>query len=74
MFASVLTVEVTHFVSDALLDRPDPITVMSTESINSFANIAQKPFSKEVADILLAPVNENDVEIKPDGEEFVLAF
>lgn len=33
----------------------------------SFHGISAEPFPKEVADILLAPTDPNDVEIKPDG-------
>lgn len=33
----------------------------------SFHGLSTEPFSKEAADILLAPVDPEDVEIKPDG-------
>ncbi|CAZ80074.1 unnamed protein product [Tuber melanosporum] len=33
----------------------------------SFHGLSTEPFSKEAADVLLAPVNPEDVEIKPDG-------
>lgn len=33
----------------------------------SFSGLSEAAFPKEVAEILLAPINENDVEIKPDG-------
>lgn len=34
---------------------------------SSFYGLSIEPFSKEAADILLAPVNPEDIEIKPDG-------
>ncbi|KAI9618051.1 hypothetical protein KEM48_006838, partial [Puccinia striiformis f. sp. tritici PST-130] len=33
----------------------------------SFSGLSSKPFDKEVSDILLAPLDPLDVEIKPDG-------
>lgn len=33
----------------------------------SFHGLSVEPFSKEAADILLAPLETDDVEIKPDG-------
>jgi len=33
----------------------------------SFHGISAEPFPKEAADILLAPVDQEEVEIKPDG-------
>lgn len=39
---------------------------------DDFTGIAAAPFPKEIADILLAPVNINDIEIKPDGKYSVL--
>lgn len=33
----------------------------------SFHGLSDAPFSKEAADVLLKPLNPNDVEIKPDG-------
>lgn len=33
----------------------------------SFAGLSEKPFSKEISDVLLAPVSSQDIEIKPDG-------
>ncbi|RMZ81347.1 hypothetical protein DV738_g2247, partial [Chaetothyriales sp. CBS 135597] len=37
----------------------------------SFHGLSAQPFSKEIADILLAPVDPEDVEIKPDGIIFL---
>lgn len=34
---------------------------------SSFSGLSIQPFAKEAADILLAPINKDDVEIKPDG-------
>lgn len=34
---------------------------------DSFHGLGSQPFSKEIADILLAPVDAHDIEIKPDG-------
>jgi hypothetical protein len=34
---------------------------------SSFSGLSVQPFSKEAADVLMAPINKEDVEIKPDG-------
>lgn len=34
---------------------------------SSFNGLSTQPFSKDAADVLLAPLDKNDVEIKPDG-------
>ncbi|KAI8992541.1 mitochondrial genome maintenance MGM101-domain-containing protein [Pilobolus umbonatus] len=34
---------------------------------NSFFGLSTKPFPKEVSDILLEPINAEDIEVKPDG-------
>jgi hypothetical protein len=34
---------------------------------SSFKGLSIEPFSKEAADILQAPLDKNDIEIKPDG-------
>lgn len=39
----------------------------SEEWGTSFAGLGERSFSKEAIDVLMAPVNETDVEIKPDG-------
>ncbi|KAJ3226265.1 hypothetical protein HK099_005262 [Clydaea vesicula] len=36
-------------------------------SMENFPGLSSEPFSKEVADTLLAPIDNNDIEIKPDG-------
>ncbi|THH27829.1 hypothetical protein EUX98_g6361 [Antrodiella citrinella] len=38
-----------------------------TDWSKSYHGLSQQPFPKESADILLAPINPLDVEIKPDG-------
>ncbi|RCK56055.1 hypothetical protein Cantr_05263 [Candida viswanathii] len=52
---------------DSPLEAP-PLN--STGTINwsdSFHGLGSQPFSKEIVSILLAPVDEKDIEIKPDG-------
>lgn len=34
---------------------------------NSYHGLATKPFSKDASDVLLGPINVDDIEIKPDG-------
>ncbi|KAI5960298.1 MGM101 [Candida pseudojiufengensis] len=34
---------------------------------DSYHGLGSKPFSKEISDILLAPIDDLDIEIKPDG-------
>jgi len=46
------------------LQEDDPSQV---DWSKSFHGLSVEPFAKEAADILLAPINEDDVEIKPDG-------
>ncbi len=46
------------------LQEDDPTHVDWTKS---FHGLSVQPFSKEAADVLLAPINPEDVEIKPDG-------
>lgn len=46
------------------LQEDDPAHVDWTKS---FHGLSVQPFSREAADILLAPLNADDVEIKPDG-------
>lgn len=53
-------------LSDQPLDiqEDDPTHVDWTKS---FYGLSAQPFAKEAADILLAPIDANDIEIKPDG-------
>ncbi|KAK6501239.1 hypothetical protein TWF481_009082 [Arthrobotrys musiformis] len=40
---------------------------LATDWSRSFSGLSQVPFAKEVADVLLQPLDPSDVEIKPDG-------
>ncbi|SNX87581.1 probable MGM101 - mitochondrial genome maintenance protein [Melanopsichium pennsylvanicum] len=44
-----------------------PLSNVSEEWGTSFAGLGERSFSKEAIEILMSPVNEADVEIKPDG-------
>ncbi|KAJ9475366.1 Mitochondrial genome maintenance protein MGM101 [Pseudozyma hubeiensis] len=44
-----------------------PSSNVSEEWGTSFAGLGERSFSREAIDVLTAPVNEGDVEIKPDG-------
>lgn len=44
-----------------------PTSNNSEEWGTSFAGLGERSFSRESIDVLMAPVNEADVEIKPDG-------
>lgn len=46
------------------LQEDDPSQIDWTKS---FHGLSAEPFSKAAADILLAPLDAEDVEIKPDG-------
>ncbi|KAL9112971.1 MAG: hypothetical protein Q9227_002836 [Pyrenula ochraceoflavens] len=50
--------------STLTLSEDDPTAVDWTRS---FHGLSAQPFSKEAAAVLLAPITEEDVEIKPDG-------
>jgi len=39
----------------------------TTDWSKSYAGLSSQPFPKEISDILLAPLNPQDVEMKPDG-------
>ncbi|CAA7258521.1 unnamed protein product [Cyclocybe aegerita] len=39
----------------------------TTDWSRSYSGLSQQPFPKEVADVLLAPIDPDDVEVKPDG-------
>ena len=34
---------------------------------DDFSGAATQPFSREITQVLMSPVNEADIEIKPDG-------
>ncbi|KAK6532379.1 hypothetical protein TWF281_006568 [Arthrobotrys megalospora] len=40
---------------------------LATDWSRSFSGLSQEPFAKEVADVLLKPLDPTEVEIKPDG-------
>ncbi|KAJ5281657.1 hypothetical protein N7478_007029 [Penicillium angulare] len=53
-----------------LSDKPLDLDKPSEEKIDwtrSFHGLSAQPFAKEAADILLAEIDSNEVEIKPDG-------
>ena len=35
---------------------------------DAFSGAATTPFSREITQVLMSPINETDVEIKPDGK------
>ncbi|KAJ8087933.1 hypothetical protein PM082_013484 [Marasmius tenuissimus] len=39
----------------------------TTDWSRSYSGLSERPFPKEAADVLLAPVDPNDIEMKPDG-------
>ncbi|KAL9094732.1 MAG: hypothetical protein Q9165_003002 [Trypethelium subeluteriae] len=52
------------------LDDPPPLLSPDEKQVDwsrSFHGLSKERFSKEAADALLGPIDENDVEIKPDG-------
>lgn len=53
-----------------LSDKPLELETSPEEKIDwtrSFHGLSAEPFAKEAADVLLAPTDPNEVEIKPDG-------
>jgi hypothetical protein len=38
---------------------------VSEEWVTSFAGLGERSFSKEAVDVLMGPINESDIEIKP---------
>lgn len=58
--------------SPAPAPADQPIKLQEEDSTHvdwatSFHGLSVEPFSKEAADVLLAPLDEGDVEVKPDG-------
>ncbi|KAF7377790.1 Mitochondrial genome maintenance protein [Mycena sanguinolenta] len=53
----------TSTMPDLLPSAPD----VATDWSKSYAGLSQQAFSKEIADVLLAPLDPMDIEIKPDG-------
>lgn len=56
-------------LTDGLLDSPPPTSSPDSQVdwSTSFQGLSNTPFSKEAQEVLLQPVNPDDVEIKPDG-------
>ncbi|KAF7368977.1 Mitochondrial genome maintenance protein [Mycena venus] len=50
-----------------LPDLTLPTDASATDWSKSYAGLSQQAFSKEIADVLLAPLDPLDIEIKPDG-------
>ncbi|KAF7728804.1 hypothetical protein EC973_005430 [Apophysomyces ossiformis] len=61
------TSESSYFPSTEQFDSPIEEPEESHNWSTSFHGLSTQPFPAEVADILLQPVNPEDVEIKPDG-------
>ncbi|KAJ7318095.1 mitochondrial genome maintenance MGM101-domain-containing protein [Mycena albidolilacea] len=51
----------------SLPDLTLPADSTTTDWSKSYAGLSQQAFSKEIADVLLAPLDPVDIEIKPDG-------
>lgn len=60
-----------NFEAQGLSDQPPLDLTPSDSSIinwsTSFSGLSSQPFAAEVAEVLTAPLNPNDVELKPDG-------
>lgn len=64
-----------NILHSGLADRPQELEQTANGSgggervdwTRSFHGISSEPFPKEVADVLLAPIDPDEVEIKPDG-------
>ncbi|KAG7192642.1 uncharacterized protein KQ657_001422 [Scheffersomyces spartinae] len=59
-------------VSSSIVSFKDSPVILEAESKTldwslTFHGLGSKPFPSEIADILLAPIDANDIEIKPDG-------
>lgn len=57
-------------VETAVAFKDSPVSAAPVTTIDwsdSFHGLGTTPFSKEVADVLLAPIKDEDIEIKPDG-------
>jgi Mitochondrial genome maintenance MGM101 len=59
----------TQSLTDGLYDEPVLLDEgeKQVDWSRSFHGLSQTPFSKEAAEILLEPIDPNDVEVKPDG-------
>lgn len=56
-----------YILHDAPLEASNKNNGETINWSDSFHGLGAQPFSKEIAEILLAPVAEEDIEIKPDG-------
>ena len=54
-----------------LSDMPNSPSGEQVDWTTSFQGLSSEAFSKETADILLQPLNSDDIEIKPDGIVFL---
>lgn len=56
-------------MADGLADEPLILDEGSRQVdwTKSFHGLSSQPFSKEAADVLMAPIAADDVEVKPDG-------
>lgn len=56
-------------ITNGLLDEPLTLDegTNQVDWTRSFHGLSVQPFSKEAAEILMAPITINDVEVKPDG-------
>jgi hypothetical protein len=60
----------TASLTSGLSDQPIKLTEDDPSQVDwtsSFHGLSVEPFAKEAADVLLKPINPEDVEIKPDG-------
>ncbi|OAV97129.1 hypothetical protein PTTG_05760 [Puccinia triticina 1-1 BBBD Race 1] len=53
--------------SDQYAIESDDLGDATVDWSRSFSGLSQKPFAREASDILMAPIDPMDVEIKPDG-------
>jgi hypothetical protein len=47
--------------------QPAASMMPDTDWSSSFSGLSEAPFKKQVAEVLMAPLDHNDIEIKPDG-------
>jgi hypothetical protein len=47
--------------------QPAASIMPDTDWSSSFSGLSEAPFKKQVAEVLMAPLDHNDIEIKPDG-------
>ncbi|PLW06768.1 hypothetical protein PCASD_23633 [Puccinia coronata f. sp. avenae] len=59
--------EADHSQPSSSLSQAADLGDATVDWSRSFSGLSQQPFSKDASDILMAPINPMDVEIKPDG-------